>query len=168
MNFKTLCLISLFAGFILFSSCGNETTSSDKTNSDSLKPKLPEELAKLNEQIAADPKNADLYHNRAKYYLNERDFEAGFEDMRQVMTIDSFKAEYFITLSDLYFVTNQTGNSKASLEKCLSLDDKNIDAMLKLAELYFYVKKHDKCFEYLNMALKIDKYNSKAYYMKGM
>lgn len=168
MKIKALLLISVFAGLILFSSCGNETTSEDKTNSDSLKAKVPEELAKLNEQIAADPKNADLYHNRAKYYLNNRNFEAGFEDMRQVMTIDSFKAEYFITLSDLYFVTNQTGNSKSSLEKCLSLDDKNIDAMLKLAELYFYVKKHDKCFEYLNMALKIDKYNSKAYYMKGM
>lgn len=168
MTIKTLFSISLFAGFILFSSCGNETTNSDNSTADSLKPKLPEELAKLNEQIAANPKNADLYHARAKYYLNERNFEAGFEDMRQVMTIDSFKAEYFITLSDLYFVTNQTGNSKASLEKCLTLDDKNVDAMMKLAELYFYVKKHDKCFEYLNMALKIDKYNSKAYFMKGM
>ena len=168
MHIKNLLFVISFLGLFLFSACGNESTIPETTTSDSLKPKLPEELAKLNEQIAADPKNADLHHNRAKYYLNERNFEAGFEDMRQVMTIDSSKAPYFITLSDLYFVTNQTGNSKASLEKCLSLDDKNVDAMLKLAELYFYVKKHDKCFEYLNMALKIDKYNSKAYFIKGM
>ena len=59
-------------------------------------------------------------------------------------------------------------NLKDLLEKCLSLDNKNVDAMLKLAELYFYVKKHDKCFEYINMALKIDKYNTKGYFMKGM
>src|SRR6185369_1058886 len=45
---------------------------------------------------------------------------------------------------------------------------KNVDAMLKLAELYFYVKKYDKSIEYINMALKINKYNAKAYFMKGM
>ena len=65
MNFKTILIISLFSGFILFSSCGNESANSETKNSDSLKPKLPVELAKLNEQIAADPKNADLFHNAA-------------------------------------------------------------------------------------------------------
>jgi tetratricopeptide (TPR) repeat protein len=54
------------------------------------------------------------------------------------------------------------------LEKCIKLDDKNVDAMLKLAELYFYVNKNDKSFEYINMALKINKYNAKAYFLKGM
>lgn len=168
MNFKTLFSISLFVGLILFSSCGNETTSTETKTADSVKSVLPEALLKLNAEVEKDPTNADVFHKRAQYHLQQRNFDAGFEDMRRVMTIDSTKAPYFITLSDLYFVTNQTGNSKAALEKCLTLDDKNVDAMLKLAELYFYVKKHDDCFKYINMALKIDKYNSKAYFMKGM
>ncbi len=168
MNLKTLSFVFLFLGTILVSSCGNESTPPETIVTDSLKAKLPPALIKLNEQIAEDPQNADAYHKRAQYYLNEHKFEEGFDDMRKVMMIDSTKAPYFITLSDLYFVTNQTANSKAALEKCLTLDDKNVDAMLKLAELYFYVKKHDECFKYINMALKIDKYNSKAYFMKGM
>ncbi len=168
MNFKATILISLFAGLVLLSSCGNETASSEAGTSDSLKSVLPEALLKLNEAIEKEPTNAELFHKRAQYHLQQRNFDAGFEDMKRVMTIDSSKASYFITLSDLYFVTNQTANSKATLEKCISLDDKNVDAMLKLAELYFYVKKYDDCFKYINMALKIDKYNPKAYFMKGM
>lgn len=168
MNTKTFFAISFFAGLILFSSCGNDTPSAETEKSDSVKSVLPEALLKLNAEVEKDPTNPDLFHKRAQYHLQQRNFDAGFEDMRRVMMMDSSKAPYFITLSDLYFVTNQTGNSKAALEKCLTLDDKNVDAMLKLAELYFYVKKHDDCFKYINMALKIDKYNSKAYFMKGM
>lgn len=168
MNFKTLFSISFVTGLILFTSCGNETSTTETEKSDSLKPVLPEALLKLNAEIEKDPQNVDLYHKRAQYHLSTKNFDAGFEDMRKVMMMDSTKAPYFITLSDLYFVTNQTGNSKASLEKCLSLDDQNVEAMLKLAEIYFYVKKHEECFKYINMALKIDKYNSKAYFMKGM
>lgn len=165
---KALLASFSFVGLLLFSSCGNDTVIKETTSTDSAKATVPAALAKLNEQIAAEPNNPDLLHKRAQYYLNDQKFDAGFEDMRRVMTLDSSKAPYFITLSDLYFVTNQTANSKAALEKCLTLDDKNVDAMLKLAELYFYVKKNDKCFEYINMALKIDQYNSKAYFMKGM
>ena len=156
MKIKFILVMISFLGSLIFTSCGNDPKVEKVNTSDSLKTKMPEALAKLNEQIAGEPNNADLRHKRAQYYLNEMNFEAGFDDMRKVMTLDSTKAVYFITLSDLYFLTNQTGNSKAALEKCLTLDDKNITAMLKLAEIYFYVKKHDECFKYLNMALKID------------
>lgn len=167
MKIKTFFSV-FFAGIFVLASCSSDPSATATINTDSSKIKLPAELEKLNAQIAGDPNNSGLYHKRAKYFMESKNFEAGFDDMRKVMVMDSSKAEYFITLSDLYFLTNQTGNSKAALEKCLTLDDKNVTAMLKLAEIYFYVKKHDKCFEYINMALKIDKYNPKAYFMKGM
>jgi tetratricopeptide (TPR) repeat protein len=168
MKIKFFFPILLFSGFVFFGSCGNNSKETETKVLDSLTTKLPPALQSLNAKIIADPNNAELYHQRAKYYLNDRKYNEGFDDMKKVMLIDSSKAAYFITLSDLYFVTNQTANSKASLEKCISLDSKNVDAMLKLAELYFYVKKHDDCFKYINMALKVDQYNSKAYFMKGM
>jgi len=43
-----------------------------------------------------------------------------------------------------------------------------VDAILKLAELYLYVNKNEKSMEYINMALKLNQYNAKAYFMKGM
>jgi tetratricopeptide (TPR) repeat protein len=73
-----------------------------------------------------------------------------------------------MTLADLYFVTNQTGKAKTALEKSVTLDPKNVDALLNLAELYLYVRKNEKSMEYINTALKINQYNAKAYFMKGM
>jgi tetratricopeptide (TPR) repeat protein len=88
--------------------------------------------------------------------------------MIAALNIDSSKSVYYMTISDLYFLGNKTGKSKLALERAISLDAKNVDAMLKLAELYLYVAKHDKSIEYINMALKVDMYNSKGYFMKGM
>jgi tetratricopeptide (TPR) repeat protein len=163
-----ILLLSLLSAMLVLASCGSDSGSNDTANKLDTSKIYPPDLQKINKEIAADPTRTDLYHKRAKYYLDHKNFDAGFEDMKKVLTRDSSKAEYFVTLSDLYFMTNQTGNAKAALEKCISLDNKNVDAMLKLAEIYFFVKKHEKCFEYIDMALKVDKYNSKAYFMKGM
>jgi len=159
-----LCLTAL----LLVAACSGDTAKTETNLADSATSKVPATLARLNEQLQTDQNNAELYYERAKYYMDAKDFNAGMIDILHCMNIDSTKAKYYLTLSDLYFVNNKTSNSKAALEKCIKLDDKNVDAMLKLAELYFYVKKNDKSFEYINMALKVNKYNAKAYFMKGM
>jgi tetratricopeptide (TPR) repeat protein len=172
MNPKTLFSLFSLITILSLASCSSDPAKTELKEIDAAAvakaSAAPPALAKLNAEVTADPENPEVYHKRAQYYLKESMFDEGFEDMREVMTRDSTKALYFITLSDLYFMTNQTGASKATLEKCLQLDDKNVDAMLKLAELHFYVKKHDKSLEYINSALKLDKYNSKAYFMRGM
>ncbi len=153
---------------IAITSCGSDTKKTEVTTADSASVKTPEELKVLNDQLLANPNDAGLYHKRAKYYINLKNYNAGLEDMNRVLKIDSTKTEYFLTLSDLYFVTNQTGKAKTALEKCILLDDKNVDAMLKLAELYLYVRKNEQSMKYINMALKVNQYNAKAYFMKGM
>jgi tetratricopeptide (TPR) repeat protein len=168
MKIKTLFPILSFVALLSLASCGGDSKKIETKTSDSTETKIPANLVKLNEQIKGDPNNSDLYHQRAKYYLEARQYNSGINDMLHCLDLDSTKAAYFLTLSDLYFVTNKTSNSKTALEKCIKLDDKNIDAILKLAELYFYVKKNDKSLEYINMALKVDKHNAKAYFMKGM
>ncbi len=160
-------LIVLFFSSLLLTSCGNKGEATS-TTTDTTGNKASGALKQLNEQIAADPHNADALHARAKYYLSIKDYPDSYTDLMQVLNIDSSKAAYYMTLSDVYFYTNKTGASKRALEKAVSLDEKNIDALLKLAELYLYVSKNDKSLEYINKALKIDQYNAKAYFMKGM
>ncbi len=165
---KNTFIILSIASLTILASCGGNNQTSVTTNSDTTSINTPEDLKQLNAQLLTDPNDAELYHKRAKYYFNTKDFTNALVDMTKVMNIDSSKAEYFLTLSDIYFVTNKTANSKTALEKAIQLDDKNTDAMLKLAELYLYVRKNDKSLEYINMVLKINQYNSKAYFMKGM
>jgi tetratricopeptide (TPR) repeat protein len=128
----------------------------------------PASIDDLNQQLLDNPNNPDLLHERAKYYLAQKDYLKCYDDMMKVLVQDSSKASYFMTLSDLYFYTNKTRGSKRALEKAIELDDKNIEALLKLAELYLYVKQNKESIEYINKALRIDQYNAKAYFMKGM
>jgi tetratricopeptide (TPR) repeat protein len=166
---KKIIIIAFFISTLFFSACGNDKKTESASTSDSTNAySAPAELKAINAEILASPGNPELYHKRAKYYLDNKLFDEGLADMVRVLNLDSTKCDYYITLSDLYFAVNKTGNAKAALEKCVSIDDKNMDAILKLAELYLYVRKSDKSIEYINKALKIDQYNAKAYFMKGM
>ena len=165
---KIRIIFTIVISIAFLTSCRNDKKSVDTKTADSVMVKTPEALKQLNAQLLANPNNANLLNKRAKYYFETKDFALSIADIKKAMNIDSSKAEYYLMLSDIYFVANQTGKSKAALEKCIRLDDKNVDAIMKLAELYLYVRKYDKSIEYINMALKIDKYNAKGYFMKGM
>src|SRR4051812_20629938 len=114
MKVSVFFSIIFFAGVILLASCSGDSSKSETKTSDSSSG-TSEALAQLNDQLTKEPNNADLYHQRAKYYLAAKQFNKGLEDMQHAMNIDSTKAAYFLTLSDLYFVSNQTGASKRAL-----------------------------------------------------
>ena len=161
-------IVVSMAIFLFLTSCGDQPKKIEVKKSDSTSVKTPEALSKLNDSINSEPQNPNLYYHRANYYCKTQQIDMGMNDIQKAIQIDSTKSEYYITLSDLCFVSNKTGDSKTALEKAVKLNDKNINALLKLAELHLYVKQNDQSIEYLNQVLKIDQYNSKAYFMKGM
>jgi tetratricopeptide (TPR) repeat protein len=163
---KYLFFISSISLVLLFhASCGNKTESKKtelKTDS------VANPLTGINARIRTNPNSADLYQERARYYMTKKDFGSALADIVHGLNIDSNRAEYYLTLADIYFMTNKTGASRMALDKCQSLDPKNIDCTMKLAELYFYVKQYQKSLDFLDKVLKLDPYNAKAYFLKGM
>jgi tetratricopeptide (TPR) repeat protein len=139
---------------------GNETVIDTST--------LEKKLADINEKIKANPKNADLFHQRALIGLSQKDLNAALEDMTRALNLDSTKASYYMTIADVYFAANKTRFTKDALEKAISLEPKNVEAILKLAELYLFVENYKTSVQYIDDALKIDVTNPKAYFMKGM
>lgn len=126
-------------------------------------------LIAFNERIKKNPNDAELYHERALYYFEQKnDVDAAFADMRRVFAIDTTTAKYFITLADLYLAKGMSGNVKASLNKAIEIDPKNILALTKLAELNLYIKDYNACLKTADQVLKIDIYNPRAYFIKGM
>lgn len=160
-------IISLFILLVALFACNTNTNQPNQPN-DVVVTTMPKELADINARIDKDPINSALFYERAKYYQNIRDLNAALRDMQYAIQYDSTQAPYYLTISDLYLQLNQTGKTKTSLEKCLTVDVNNTDAMLKLAELYFYVKKYEESIRYINDALKVNQYISKAYFLKGM
>ncbi len=163
---RYLVFISCFSAILLFnSSCGTKAgTKKGVVKTDS----VADPLVGINARIRTNPNSADLYHERAKYYISKKDLVTALSDMKKCVNIDSSRAEYFITLADVYFMSNNTGLSRRALDKGLSLDPKNYDCLMKLAELYYYVKQYQKSLDFLDQVLKIDQYNARAYFMKGM
>ncbi len=159
-------LIAISFAITIFS-CGNSNKKKDNVNniiSDSISP----EITALNTKIKADPNNADLYNERAKLLIEKQKLDEAFADIRTALNIDSTKAPYFLTLSDVYFALGKVKNCKQAIEKSLTLYPDYADAELKFAELNLYFKDYKKTFDYIDKALKVDKVNAKAYFMKGM
>lgn len=158
-TFFLLCTSALFG----FSSCGN---GGEKTGSDSLIGK--DSLSVVNELIRKDPGNLDLYLRRSKLYMNAKDYAASLADMDRILAIDSSKAEYLVAAADINFFTGKIARTKQLLERAVQVNPENIDCLLRLAQLYHYLKQYDEEMELIDQALHKDVHYAQAYFMKGM
>jgi tetratricopeptide (TPR) repeat protein len=126
-------------------------------------------LVSFNEQIKNNPKDASLYFGRAKHFFEKRkDVDGAMSDMARVFLLDSTKTEYYVYLSDLYLTKGLFPEVKSTLETGLVRDEENIDARMKLAEMHLYLREHKECLSNLDRVLRKDRYNAKAYFIKGM
>ncbi len=153
-------------------SCNNRSASvqqqhgkdTSRVAADTISPKV----AALTSRIASNPTDADAYWNRGKLEMLQKNVQAAFNDFSRTVKIDSTKDSYYSSLADVDFVMGHTRESKAAFEKCIALNPANTDALLKLGEIYFYVKKYKESIELADKALKINAHLAKAYFMKAM
>src|SRR5689334_9141118 len=124
-----------------------ETTAAKDTSANGIK------LAELSEKIAKSPNDASLLHERARMYIEMKNFQEALVDMQKVMSIDSSKASYNLTMADISLAANRTYDAKNYLEKSLSLDPENTEAMMRLAELNLIVRQYSASVALLNKVL---------------
>ncbi len=163
---KITIIFSLLFSIFLWISCGNKKT--DTSSILNSKDSIHIKINKLNELIAQNPKNADLFNDMSNLYIQKQDFDSAFINIRKALLLDSSKSSFYCTLSDIYFANGKIDKSSEALSKALVLDPNNNDAYLKQAEIYFIVENYDKCFEFLHKAVNIQKVNPKAYFIQGM
>jgi tetratricopeptide (TPR) repeat protein len=108
-----------------------------------------------------------LYFRRSQIFMQKKNTKQAFDDIVKAVSIDSTNAGYFLQLADISFIGLQIQTSIDAFKKAISLEPKNKDAHMKLAELYLYIKAYPQCLAEANEALMIDKYIAKAYFIKG-
>lgn len=162
--FSALCILNL-------GSCKPSSSAADEKQSkhiDSITAVINSpELKAINQKILDNPNDAALYHERAKVFLQLKQLDEAINDAKRSLRIDSTKAEYYITEADVFFAANQTRNAKDVLEKIVLKFPENTEGLLKLGELFFFVKQYENAFAAINKALKINENMAKAYYLKG-
>ncbi len=150
-------------GFLLFLfSCGEKK---NQENTPREKTETPADL--LSEKIENDPNNSALYFQRSKLNLTMKKTALAEADIRKAISIDSLKSEYHMLLADICYTGFRIPDAEGAFKKAASLDASNIEAFLKLAELYLYMKKYEESVSNANEALRIDKHRGKAYFIKG-
>jgi tetratricopeptide (TPR) repeat protein len=140
--------------------------STPRINSDGVAVKI-DPLDSINALIKSEPNNAELYFERAKEYYAKRNLISALSDIGRVLKLDSSKADYYILLADLKLIGKQSRESKDALLKAHQIEPKNINALLRLGELYMVVEDYKTSFDYLNQALQIDIHSATAYRLKG-
>jgi len=163
-KFLILALTALF--LLSISACNNKKKEKDKTKIQYVNPTY-ENIKKLKQKILENPKNSDLYNQLAILYVQLDSIDPAFRNISMALNIDSTKANYFNTLSDVYMLAGFAQNALAALEKGLSHEPDNIAVLLKKAELHLYFKQYENTLSMVDKVLQLDDVNANAYFIKA-
>ena len=127
-----------------------------------------DELALLDDSIAMDGSRPDLFLHRAKCYIEREQIGAAMMDVNQAINLDPKNVDAFLLLSDIYYMLGDEPNISKTLNRALEVDPYDTRPMVKLAELNLLQQNFNLAFGYIDNALKINTYNPKAYFVRGM
>lgn len=162
MKYTLYILMFLF----LFVACTNNEENTE--NEVLIKSTSSDTLKALNKKIVAEPNNADLYYLRAKILLEKKKASDAMQDVDRALRIDSLNPDYLLFKSDLHFKRGEGRMASFLIEKSIKHNKDHVFSHLKKAEMLFYLNQYEKSILSVNDALRLDKYNAQAYFLKGM
>lgn len=166
---KFLSAIGIISIVLLFS-CKGEVKQVEAT----INPKDSVELAKsidfesINNELKANPNNAMLYIKRARLYQQYNDIPMAIEDIDRAIKIDSLVPDFYLLKAEFYKKEGGYAEAKRTLDKCMMIDNKNVQARIELGWMAFLIQNYKQALDYADAALKLNVYAAEAYYLKGM
>lgn len=173
MIFRTLVFIVPTLLILFFVSCENGNSVDNNTEGTTIATDttLTEEeraFKEINEQLKTDVNNTGLYLKRARLHQKYGDYNAAVNDLNRAIKIDSLIPEFYLLKAELLKGQDKYKEAKEALDKCMYVDNDNVQARVELGWLALYAFNHKQALDYADAALKRDMYNAEAYYLKGM
>ena len=125
-------------------------------------------MSVINERIAADPSNADLYFARAQAWLDVEKPRQAVTDLHKALELDSVNLLYYQSLSDLYVDLGEKDRAVETLEAGLHFLPTDIDLRLQLGRLLIAVKDFGMAEKVFLEALNIDEQNPDAWFYRSL
>lgn len=170
---KRLCLVGLcLAASFAMSSCHDTPKAVD--NQENTKQQVEkvdstrDPLDLLTDSIIMEGDRADLYLKRAVLYVDRKQIGQAMMDVNRAVQLDPNNVDAFLLLSDIYYLMGDEANITATLNHALEVDPFDARPMVKLAELNLLQQNYNLTFGYIDNALKVNTYNPKAYFVRGM
>lgn len=125
-------------------------------------------LDSLTAILEKDPDNTDVLNERAKVFLEVGQTNYALADVGRALLLDSSKATYYLTISDVYFQLNKPKKSKNALLKAAELEPEYTEPLYRLAQFELYLGNHQKCIDHANSMLRIDARDDRPFMIKGL
>lgn len=122
----------------------------------------------VNAANVADTMDAAGYVDRARRNLSNEQISSAMKDINSALSLDKKNIEALLVLADIYYALGDEDNILLTLNKateCAPLDSRPI---VKLSELSFLQGNVQMSNAYIDKALELDRYNPRAYFMRGM
>lgn len=149
--------------FPILNACTERAQDTESTDEIS----TPLTLAQIDQEIIAQPRNAALFAKRARFNETRDSMAAALKDWQRAVAIDSTQAAWRIGLGDLYFRKVDIQRAEEQFMKAVRLAPDSTEARLKMAEIRLLDKDYPEAMRWANDALRLDKENSRAYFIKG-
>ncbi len=164
LSLKILTFVILFINIL---SCSEPKVGSDRnTVTDSLT--NISAVKDISKAIEENPEDPELYYQRAQIYVSEKYLNRAEDDYREAARLDSTNPLYAYSLARTLYAMNITKESATWYEKAIMLKPDYGEAIVKLADLYFLVKEHQKSINLLNEFRKVNPNEAYIYHMLGL
>jgi tetratricopeptide (TPR) repeat protein len=162
-----ITLLTLHAFLFLFCSGKKENADIQETQQEQKRDtdSLENRIQVLSLQIAENPDKHELLYQRAMLYEKKNKLLLAKNDMEKLISHDSMNSDYYYYLGHLYFELTHVNGALTMLEKSLILNPENSKALLKAGMIYLVMSEHLTSFEYLNKALRVDRYDPLIHYL---
>jgi len=131
------------------------------------KPKEKELVSNFDKAIEQNPYNAEAYFNRGQSFYLSSKLIAAKKDFDKAIEIDSLYIPALKFRARIQFEKNQFQEALKDLSLCLKYAPEEEEIYIDVAKIYLFTMQYQKAIDHVNAALKINKYNSEAYFIKG-
>lgn len=162
------CLAFVAAMMLLVFGCINDKDKG-QGKQENIAPASPTRvLDSLSALVKADSLNPGLRFQRATAALSAKNLSMAFSDIMAACSLDSNRVDYQLLKADIALMANRSRLSKQALERVLTLEPDNKEALMKLAELFFIVSEYKKALTCLDKIQNKNPRDAEAFFLRGM
>ena len=124
--------------------------------------------------VIAKPNDVALLQKRKQLFLDRGNLEAAMMDQELIVSLDSSNHELLFELAEMQYQIAKNGRpnyykvSLKNLTKDLEAQEAHMPSLLLRGELHYLYRKHEESLKDLNNVLRVNPYEAKAYYLKGL
>lgn len=164
-------MVLVLMSILLFASCSENTSKKTKdtsSNTQTLTEQRPNNSKDVTNNVSSDTLSVEYYIEQARINMANEQIGKAMQNINTALSIDRKNIDAHLVLADLYYFLGDEDNILLTLNKACEYAPLDSRPIVKLSELSFLQGNANLANAYIDKALELDRFNPRAYYMRGM